>query len=120
MRTWLVLLVLGAAALAACNRGATTGSDGDGTAVTRCAGEAAHVRALYRGAPAPEGAKKTTPALEKELLEANVEMVLNDCETDPDRFVPCIERAESAATLESRCVIPLDDEGLVEQREFGR
>lgn len=118
MRTWLVLLPLVAAA-GACNRGATTGSDGDGTAATRCAGQAAHIRALYRQAPAPEGDEDTSPELAQELLEANVEMVLNDCQKDPDRTVPCIERAGSAATLEKSCVVPLDDEGLVEQREFG-
>lgn len=121
MRIWLVVLIALAAPLAGCKRGATGGGSGESSAALRCAAEADRIRAIYRREPARPGETEDerSPELARDLLESNVEMVLADCETDPDRIVACIRRAESVTELEGECVIPLDDEGMVEQRQFG-
>jgi len=66
------------------------------------------IAALYRAVP---GADPATTA-------DDVEVVMEDCRADPARFMPCIESAADAASLERDCLIPLDDEGTVEGRRF--
>ena len=123
MRTWLVVLTALAATVAGgCKRGSEAGGgSGESSAAVRCAGEADRVRGIYqREAPPPgDGEGEVPAALARDLLEANVEMVLTDCERDPDRVLACIRRAQSVEQLEGECVIPLDDEGMAEERQFG-
>jgi hypothetical protein len=111
-------------AAAACSRSATPragSSDGGVTAsrAPRCTALAERVRAIY-GAEAPAQADPDRRALEADLLDANVDMVLADCRQDPERALPCLERARAVADLERDCLIPLDDEGLVEGSRFER
>lgn len=106
------------APLAACSGKNGTGTGGQGGA---CAEQATAVRQIYA---AEANAKASTDndegaALAADLLEANVHMILTDCETDPGTFVPCIGRSKSVADLERDCIQPLDDEGRVEGRQFG-
>lgn len=111
-----------AAALALCAPGCKRGSDpgggkasGTGGVIAGpCAEVAGAVRELYRSE------STGNPELDADVLEANVHMVLADCSSDPDRFAPCIRRAGSVAALERDCLIPLDDEGASEGRQFGQ
>lgn len=97
------------------------GGDGDGdggggrTAHNeRCAKLSSHLEQLY-AATTP----KDKPELAADLRAANVEMVMTDCREEPDRVAPCVEKATSADEIESKCLIPLDDDGKVEGRKFG-
>jgi hypothetical protein len=46
-----------------------------------------------------------------EAVSDNTTMVLNDCARAPDRVARCVEAAASIAEIESKCVLPLDEEG---------
>jgi hypothetical protein len=68
---------------------------------------------------------KVAGLYQKELAEPvegevddNTHMILTDCRANPNKLVPCIEGATSVAQLERDCVIPLDDEGTVEAKQF--
>lgn len=109
------LLSFGASCKGGGNGNTTTGGGnvgGGGNINAECGELADTVRRLYRG--------ETTgnPELDADLLEANVQMVLADCSTDPDKYVGCIRRSVSIAALERDCLIPLDDEGTVEAKQF--
>lgn len=104
-------------ALAACN-GKAPGS----TAPPRPAEDAAPAD-LGDPAACDALADRVTALYEAEKVEHaadNAAMILADCRTHPNRFVPCIEAAASVAALERDCVIPLDDEGTVEGRQFSK
>jgi hypothetical protein len=112
----LVIAML-ALAPAACTNGSKSGGTGAGSGTKTqiaapCGALADKVRDLYRSE------KTGKPELDADLLEANVRMVLTDCSSDPARFTPCIQRADSVSSLERDCLIPLDDEGAVEGRRF--
>jgi hypothetical protein len=83
----------------------------------RCAAETSRIRGLYVAEASP--AEGADPAVEADILAANVEMVLDDCRADPERAIPCIRRAGSVAALERDCVIPVDADGQIEERRFG-
>ncbi len=109
------------AAAAACSQGGSARSKGDDSGGggpppadldPRCAKIQPHVRALYQKGQDPAAGKD--PALAEDLLAANVTMVMNDCQTDPQRVAPCAERVTDVAELERTCLIPLDDEGAVD------
>lgn len=79
----------------------------------RCLAVRDRVEQLYRN---EAGADK--PELAADLLDANVTMAMTDCRRQPARVAPCLERAQSAGEIESDCLIPLDDEGMVEAQQF--
>jgi hypothetical protein len=100
-------------ALAGCACGAKkpTGT-GPGTgspsasAVT-CADATANVTALYQAE-----AKATDQAThDPTFVDDNVAMVMKDCAADPVKVAPCAKSAPSVAELETKCLIPLDEEG---------
>ena len=71
----------------------------------------------YRAAAgAVAGGKQRAAALA--TVADDAEMVLIDCRTEPARFVPCLRAAQTVEELEARCVIPLDDGGMVEGQRF--
>ena len=88
------------------------GADDGGSA--RCEALGTRVADLYRG----ETPADTNPELAAELVEANTHMVISDCSANPARAIPCIESSRTVQSLESNCVIPLDDEGTVEGAAF--
>lgn len=51
-------------------------------------------------------------------IEDAAHIIMTDCRRDPARFVPCIRGATTVAQLERDCVIPLDEEGTVEAKQF--
>lgn len=73
---------------------------------TPCDAVRARVEQLYRS-----GARDRAPARIAELVADNTAMVMNDCRKAPDKTTACITAATSAAELETRCLIALDDEG---------
>jgi hypothetical protein len=83
--------------------GAAPGARPTGTA---CDAARAKVEQLYRASAAGK-----EPARADELVADNTAMVMNDCVTAPDKLAACIAAATSAADLEARCLIPIDDEG---------
>ncbi len=76
-----------------------------------------HVRNLYEAAAPSEGIAKAALA---DYLEANREMVMNDCRANPPAISECVLASQSVARLESDCLITLDDEGETEAQQFGR
>ena len=108
-----MLRVLVVALLAlGCGPDKGTGGPGPG-ASGPCAEVADTVRALY------STERSGNAELDAELLEANVHMVLADCETDAARFSACIRRAGTVEALERDCLVPLADDGSNEARRFG-
>lgn len=105
MTRWLAVLWL-----AACGTPAVKPGNGSvGTSATGkppCDAARARVEQLYRASATGNDAARID-----EAVADNTAMVMTDCATDPDKVAACIARATSAAELESRCVIALDDEG---------
>ena len=64
------------------------------------------VEQLYRAS-----AQGKDPARVSEIVADNTTMVMNDCVRMPDKAPACITAAKTAQELESRCVVPLNDEG---------
>ena len=81
----------------------------------RCDGYRERLTQWYRAEAEADGA---SPELAVDLTESNVEMVLTDCRAEPGRVLQCLASAGGIADVESKCVIPLDDEGNVEARLF--
>jgi hypothetical protein len=75
--------------------GGTGTGTGTGTAAD-CEAVKPHVEELYAGA---------------ETAADDVAMVMKDCAADPGRVAACARDAKTAADLEQRCLIPIDDEG---------
>jgi hypothetical protein len=73
---------------------------------TTCDGARGKVEQLYRAA-----ARDKEPARVTELVADNTAMVMHDCATAPDRIAACVAAAATASELETRCLVPLDDEG---------
>ncbi|MBT8495947.1 MAG: hypothetical protein KJO07_23080 [Deltaproteobacteria bacterium] len=110
-----------AAALLVGVPGCPGGSDksGGGGKTADCEQHAAKIRALYGKEDLDTGTGDDAAALRKDLVDANVNMVLSDCRKDPARYGPCLAGASSVAEIESECLVPLDDRGEVEHRAFG-
>jgi len=71
-----------------------------------CDGARGKVEQLYRAA-----AHDQEPARVTELVADNTAMVMRDCATAPGKIAACIAAARTAGELETRCLVPLDDEG---------
>ncbi len=119
----LLLVVVCAAGILACNGKKArptppggNGGDAGSVAVVVDPAQAAKCDAL-KDKVAGLYQKQLTDPVDGEV-DDNTHMILTDCRTDPARFLPCIEGAASVAQLERDCVIPLDDEGTVEARQF--
>ena len=105
---WIVVV-----ALVACSS-KPTGPTGAGTGTNQptgslpaaCEAQRGKVEQLYR-----LEAQAKEPSRVDEAVADNTSMVMTDCARQPDKIAPCIGAAKSVADLESRCVIPLDDEG---------
>jgi hypothetical protein len=80
-------------------KGTGPGSDAGAT----CDGIKAHVEELYKAVASGDHAD--------EEVADNTQMVLDDCAANPDKVANCTMKAKSAADLEARCLIPLDEEG---------
>lgn len=106
MRRWIVILAcltwLGACACKS-NKGTGpgTGSGAD------CAAIEPHVHDLYKAEATAGGSGEN---VDEEVAD-NVTMVMNDCAASPDKVAPCATGAKTVAELESKCLLPLDDEG---------
>jgi len=92
-----------------------------------CDAQRPHVAALYRvalrremggEAPTTTNVAPRTSALQKDILDANVDMVLADCRKAPSQRAPCVASADSAERLERFCVELPDDAGTLEARQF--
>ncbi|MCA9675521.1 MAG: hypothetical protein KC464_10840 [Myxococcales bacterium] len=81
--------------------GTGTGT-GTGTAAD-CDGVRRHVEELYRADP--------SGGASDEAVADNVAMVMSDCARDPGRVAGCAGAARTVNELETRCLVPLDDEG---------
>jgi hypothetical protein len=46
-------------------------------------------------------------------------MALADCRRDPEAVISCAQSASTPAILESRCLLPVDEEGMTEEALFG-
>jgi hypothetical protein len=108
MTRWLFAVVVVAAcggppAVAPSGGSGAPGAKPTGTACDAARGK---VEQLYRASAAGK-----EPARAEEIVADNTAMVMSDCVTDPGKFAACIASATSAADLEARCLIPLDDEG---------
>jgi hypothetical protein len=76
---------------------------------------------LYsNAAPAPPDETPEAGKLREQEARDNLAMVMADCKKDPNRVVPCAKAATSVDTLERSCLLPLDDEGNVEQQQFSK
>ena len=84
-----------------------------------CTSARDHIAAVYK-AEMPPSEDEKQKIRNHQAVEDNTRMILTDCRTDPTRFVPCIVKAKTVATLEAKCLIPLDDEGRVEGNRFRR
>ena len=116
MTRWVLLC----AVLAACpSKPSTTNGSGSGTGsapvvagAKTCADVKAKVEGLYRA----EGQVKEPKRVDAFVAD-NTTMVMNDCEKDPAKFVPCLANAQSIADIEKQCVVPLDEEGTEGDRK---
>lgn len=88
--------------------GCGSGASSQGTAAgsNDCDGVRPKVEQLYRA-----DAQAREPARVAEAVADNTAMVLADCKRDPARITACVPQVSSAADLERRCLIPLDEEG---------
>jgi hypothetical protein len=73
---------------------------------TTCDGVKAHVEGLYRAE-----AQQKDPKRVDDYTADNTQMVMNDCNKNPSKVVPCLASAASVVDLEKQCLVPLDDEG---------
>lgn len=73
----------------------------------RCDAIRDRVRELYAAAAAED-------------IDADVDIVLADCRAQPDTVIACVRRVSTAAELSASCLLPLDDEGRVEGKQFGK
>ncbi|HEX2689993.1 MAG TPA: hypothetical protein VHN14_25420 [Kofleriaceae bacterium] len=91
--------------------GAMSGGAPTSTACDASRGKVAQLyRALARGG---------APARADEVVADNTTMVMNDCVKAPDKVTACITAATTVRELETRCLLPLDEEGT-EGDQFAR
>ncbi len=117
----LAVLLMCLATACACKSKSDTGpgqGTGSGTGSgtgdpAQCDKLAAHLDELYRADAVATAGSGTaaTPETIDEIVKDNVTMAMSDCRTAPTRVAACAEAAKSAAELEERCLIPLDEEG---------
>lgn len=90
--------------------GTGTGTGGGGDPAL-CEPLRAHLEELYRADAVAGAGSGSGTALVDEIVADNVTMALSDCVASPTRVAACADKAKSAAELEERCLIPLDEEG---------
>lgn len=100
----------------ACPSKPTTTGTGNGTGhatgalPAACEAIRGKLQQLYRAE-----AQAKEPARVEEAMADNTAMVLADCVAQPaslrEQLAACVRGASSVVDIESRCVIPLDDEG---------
>lgn len=93
----------------ASNRG-----DGGTVSLQGCDALKAKVEGLYRKSAKSE---EVSINLQSEYISANLHMVMKDCQRDA-AVLPCLQRSKSVAEIESNCLLPLDDQGNAEAKEF--
>jgi hypothetical protein len=107
--------IAAAVALACGPKAAAPGGDGSahgpasgtGTAAgTGCAAVRGKIEQLYR-----TEATGREPSRVNEAVADNTAMAMADCAKDPARFTACIAAVTTAAELDARCLLPIDDEG---------
>jgi hypothetical protein len=76
-----------------------------GTA-TACAAVRGKIEQLYR-----TEATAREPARVNEAVADNTAMAMADCARDPAKVSACITAVTTAAELDARCLLPIDDEG---------
>jgi hypothetical protein len=103
MKRLVVLVLLAGCACGKKDGTGPNGGGGNGTGtgtgtgnVADCEAVKAHVETLYAGS---------------ETAADDVAMVMKDCAENPGLVAGCARNAKTAADLEQRCLIPLDDEG---------
>lgn len=107
MRSPIVVTLVGLVGLAACGPASEPATVGKPPAApATCRSLAPKIEQLYRA-----DAQQHDPKRVDEAVADNTEMVMNDCEKQPARAVPCLQAAATVADLEHRCLIPLDPEG---------
>jgi hypothetical protein len=95
----------------ACKSKKDTGGGGTGTGDATCDAIKTHVEKLYR-------AEASGDNIDEQVAD-NTQMVMNDCAAAPDKVARCAKGATNVADLETRCLIPLDQEGSDGDR-FGK
>jgi hypothetical protein len=90
-----------------------------GHTAAECDGLTEALTKLY-ATPAPPDESPEAAALRRQEQSDNVNMVLTDCRKDPNRVIPCAKTATNTDQLERACMLPLDDDGNVEQQQFGK
>lgn len=91
------------------------GNDDGGEAKGPCRALHARVTKLYQAAATAESIAQN---LVDDFITANLHMVMADCNALPAQVVPCLQTAQDVESVEKFCVLPLDDDGLVEARLF--
>jgi len=86
--------------------GSGTGARPTGPLPAACEAVRGKLEQLYRAE-----AQAKEPSRVEEAVADNTAMVLADCAKTPDKVAACIKGASTVAELESRCVVPLDEEG---------
>jgi len=116
MQRWLGFLAMVACACPSKPATTTGGSAGSGssgsaavvapTNATSCAEIKSKIEAMYRAE-----AQQKEPNRVDEAVSDNTTMVMNDCNKDPAKLMPCLNKATTVAVIEKQCLLPLDDEG---------
>ena len=107
MNKWLVVVLLAGCACPQKPAPGTGSGSGSGSAVaSTCDAVKPKIEQLYRA----EGQQRE-PKRVDEYVADNTHMVMADCAKQPDKAVPCINAAQSVPDIESKCLIPLDEEG---------
>ncbi len=78
---------------------------GDGGDAAVCGGQRAHIEALYRAEAQAGPADRV-----EEAVRDNTAMVLAEC-AERSEVARCAASAADARALESRCLLPLSDDG---------
>jgi hypothetical protein len=106
MNKWVVVLLVGCACPQKPPPGTGSGSGSGSAVASTCDSVKPKIEQLYRA----EGQQRE-PKRVDEYVADNTHMVMADCAKQPDKAVPCITAAQSVPDLESKCLIPLDEEG---------
>lgn len=110
------LLVIGVATCGKNTVPVRSGHDDAGKAEdAACEAQRNHLVVLYSAAADSESVSEN---LRVEFVESLVHMVMKDCQHSPRQVASCLGQAQSAKDLESLCLLPIDDEGQAEGRQF--
>ena len=103
---WLAIVMLLAACPGKPPSGPGGGSGSGEPGVATCEALRGKLEQLYRAE-----ATEREPKRVDEYVADNTAMVLADCAKQGDVAIRCVDAAASIAEIESKCLVPLDEEG---------